>query len=97
MYFPQWHFHLSQARGPGLGSTLLGNDQAIAEGTSQEGCWKPHCLLVPLQMPGNAVAYAQEESPELPLLRSVAWAAGVQYPPVALGVALGLRGSLSYL
>lgn len=48
-------------------------------------------------MPGNAMVYAQEESPKLPLLCSVAWAAGVQEPPVALGVALGLRGSLSYL
>lgn len=63
-----WHFHLGQPEGLAWaewGWTLPGSDQAVAEGTSREGAGNPSAAWFPLQRPGNALASAQEESPQL--------------------------------
>lgn len=63
-----WHFHLGQPEDLAWaewGWTLPGSDQAVAEGTSREGAGNPSAARFPLQRPGNAVASAQEESPQL--------------------------------
>ena len=83
---PMWHFHLSQPEGlacAGRGLTLPGSDQVVAEGASQEGAGNPSAARFPLQIPGNAMASVQEESPQLSLLCTVARAA-VQEPPVGV-------------
>lgn len=63
--------------------TLPGSDQVVAEGASQEGAGNPSAARFPLQIPGNAMASVQEESPQLSLLCTVARAA-VQEPPVGV-------------
>ena len=85
-----WHFHLGQPEGLAWaesGWTLPSSDQAVAEGTSQEGAGNPSAAWFPLQRPGNAMASAQEESPQLSccalwlgLLGPGAWS-GCQHQP----------------
>lgn len=89
---PSWHFHFSQAKSlywAGWGST------AVPEGTSQEGAGNSSTSWFPLQMPGNVVASAQEESPQLSLLGAVAMAVGCRSLQWHWG--WGHRDSLSHL
>lgn len=56
----------------------------MVEGTSQEGAGNPRASQFPLQMPGNLVASAQEENPQLSLLFFVA-----RKPEVGAGIPCG--------